>query len=56
MLLGRNKFSILKRRLEKIEQNNVTIALYVLYAKKEKISCLCLSYSFNDFKPRKTRN
>ena len=33
----RNKFSIRKRLLEKIEKNNRTIALNVLYAKKQKI-------------------
>ena len=32
-----NKFSIRKRWLEKFEKNNPTIALNVLYAKKEKI-------------------
>ena len=34
--MGRNKFSI-RKRLEKIEKNNLKIALNVLYAKKEKI-------------------
>ena len=31
-----------KDNWEKFEKNNVTNALNVLYAKKEKISCLCL--------------
>ena len=35
--MGRNTFSIRKRWLKKNEKNNVTIALNVLYAKKEKI-------------------
>ena len=30
-----------EKKLEKFEKNNVTIALNVLHAKKEKISCLC---------------
>ena len=34
--MGRNKFSI-RKRLEKIEKNNLKIALNALYAKKEKI-------------------
>ena len=35
--MGRNKFSIKKRWLEKNCKNNVTIALNVVYAKNEKI-------------------
>ena len=35
--MGWNKFSNGKRLLEKIQKNNVTIALNVFYAKKEKI-------------------
>ena len=35
--MGRNKFSIRKRRLETIEENSQTIALSVLYAKKKRI-------------------
>ena len=41
--MGRNKSFIRKGWLEKNWENNVTVALNVLYAKKEKnISCLCL--------------
>ena len=36
-MTGKDKFSIRKRWLEKNEKNNVTIALNVLYAKKEKV-------------------
>ena len=32
---------------EKIEKNNVTIALNVLYAKKVYISCLCFKHNSN---------
>ena len=48
-----------KEDWKKIEKNNVTIALNVLYAKQEKIYPNCVSkhnkncekiYSFNDFK------
>ena len=40
--MERKKFSIRKRGLKKIEKNNLTIALNVLYVKKRKnISCLC---------------
>ena len=35
--MGKNKWSIRKRLLEKIEKSNVTIALNVSYAKKEKL-------------------
>ena len=35
--MGRNKFSIRKRYWKKIKKNNVTTALNVLYAKKEKM-------------------
>ena len=58
-------FWLEKNEWRKIEKNNVTIALNVLYGKKEKnISCLCFktqlkpsktSYLFNDFKQRNTR-
>ena len=34
--MGRNKVSIRKRWLEKLEKNNVTIPVNVFYAKKEK--------------------
>ena len=37
MLLGRKTFSIRKKFLEKIWEKKVTIALNVLYTKKEKI-------------------
>ena len=40
--MGRNTFSSEKDDWKKIEKNNVTIALNILYVKKEKnISCLC---------------
>ena len=40
--MGRNKFPSEKGDWRRFEKNNVTIALNVLYAKKEKnISCLC---------------
>ena len=35
--MGRNKYSIRRRWLEKFEKTNVAIALNVLYALKEKI-------------------
>ena len=35
--MGRNTFSIRKKWLKKIEKNNLTIALNVLYAKIEKL-------------------
>ena len=35
--MRRNKFSIRKRWLKKLEKNNRTIDLNVLYAKKQKI-------------------
>ena len=35
--MGRKTFSSRKRWLEKVEKNNVTIALNVLYVQKEKI-------------------
>ena len=34
-------FSSKKDDLKKFEKNNITITLNVLYAKKEKVSCLC---------------
>ena len=34
-------FSLKKDDLKKFEKNNITITLNVLYAKKEKVSCLC---------------
>ena len=41
--VGRNTFSIRKRWLEKNEKNNVTIALNILYAEKEKIYSVYVS-------------
>ena len=34
-------FSSKKDDLKKFEKNNITITLNVLYAKKEKVFCLC---------------
>ena len=45
--MGKNKFSIRNRWLEKIEKNNVTIALNVLYAKKEKYILLMFQHNWN---------
>ena len=41
--MGRDKFYITKKSLEKIEKNNETIVLNVLYAKEEKIYPACIS-------------
>ena len=59
----RKNFPSEKYNWKKFEKKNVTIALNVLYAKKEKIypafvskhnsDCEKKSYSFNDFKRRK---
>ena len=36
--MGRNNVSVRRRRLEKFEENSLTISLIVLYAKNEKVS------------------
>ena len=49
--LGKNNFFIRKKWLEKIEKNSQTNALYILFAKKEKVY---LAYvSKNNWKPEK---
>ena len=50
--MGRNKFSIRKRCCQKFDKNKLTIAINILYAKKEKNICSYLSkHTSNRKKP-----